>query len=80
MPSRTPETWTHGAVLLDSEHTRFALWAPDAFYVSVEIDTGESIPMLPQAKPDSWSRLVHLKQGELPVFPVEKLPTAIRPA
>jgi maltooligosyltrehalose trehalohydrolase len=44
-----PETRTHGAVLLDPEHTRFALWAPDAFYVSVELDTGESIPMLPQA-------------------------------
>ncbi len=49
MPSRMPETRTHGAVLLDPEHTRFALWAPDAFYVSVELDTGESIPMLPQA-------------------------------
>ena len=49
MPSRTPENRTHGAVLLDPEHTRFALWAPDAFYVSVELDTGESIPMLPQA-------------------------------
>jgi ATP-dependent exoDNAse (exonuclease V) beta subunit len=36
------------------------------------------VPMLPQAKPDSWSRLVHLKQGELPVFPIEKLPSAIR--
>ncbi len=31
MTSRTPETWTHGAVMLDDEHTRFALWAPDAF-------------------------------------------------
>lgn len=49
MPSRTPETWTHGAIMLDTEHTRFALWAPDAFYVSVELDTGESIPLLPQA-------------------------------
>ncbi|TWC23076.1 MULTISPECIES: malto-oligosyltrehalose trehalohydrolase [unclassified Pseudomonas] len=49
MPSRTPDTWTHGATLLDAEHTRFALWAPDAFYVSVEFDTGESIPLLPQA-------------------------------
>ena len=52
MPSRTPETWTHGAVMLDAEHTRFALWAPDAFYVSVELDTGDSIPLLPQA--DGW--------------------------
>ncbi|MDT8905749.1 malto-oligosyltrehalose trehalohydrolase [Pseudomonas prosekii] len=49
MPTRTPETWTHGAIMLDTEHTRFALWAPDAFYVSVELDTGESIPLLPQA-------------------------------
>jgi len=49
MPSRMPDTWTHGAILLDAEHTRFALWAPDAFYVSVELDTGDSIPLLPQA-------------------------------
>ncbi|MBT2339777.1 MULTISPECIES: malto-oligosyltrehalose trehalohydrolase [Pseudomonas] len=52
MSSRTPDTWTHGAVMLDAEHTRFALWAPDAFFVSVELDTGESIPLLPQ--PDGW--------------------------
>ncbi|WP_413791230.1 MULTISPECIES: malto-oligosyltrehalose trehalohydrolase [unclassified Pseudomonas] len=52
MTSRTPETWTHGAVMLDDEHTRFALWAPDAFFVSVELDTGDSIPLLPQA--DGW--------------------------
>ncbi|WP_339482950.1 malto-oligosyltrehalose trehalohydrolase [Pseudomonas sp. RL_5y_Pfl2_73] len=52
MTSRTPETWTHGAVMLDDEHTRFALWAPDAFFVSVEFDTGDSIPLLPQA--DGW--------------------------
>jgi maltooligosyltrehalose trehalohydrolase len=38
--------------MLDAEHTRFALWAPDAFYVSVEFDTGDSIPLLPQA--DGW--------------------------
>ncbi|BBP59265.1 malto-oligosyltrehalose trehalohydrolase [Pseudomonas sp. St316] len=52
MTSRTPDTWTHGAVMLDDEHTRFALWAPDAFFVSVELDTGDSIPLLPQA--DGW--------------------------
>lgn len=52
MTPRTPETWTHGAVMLDDEHTRFALWAPDAFFVSVELDTGDSIPLLPQA--DGW--------------------------
>lgn len=52
MPLRTPETWPHGAVMLDAEHTRFALWAPDAFYVSVELEDGQSLPMLPQA--DGW--------------------------
>lgn len=52
MSSRTPAPWTHGAVMLDAEHTRFALWAPDAFFVSVELDTGDSIPLLPQA--DGW--------------------------
>ncbi|MDO7899711.1 malto-oligosyltrehalose trehalohydrolase [Pseudomonas citrulli] len=52
MSSRTPDTWTHGAVMLDDEHTRFALWAPDAFFVSVEFDSGDSIPLLPQA--DGW--------------------------
>ncbi|KAB0495080.1 malto-oligosyltrehalose trehalohydrolase [Pseudomonas vancouverensis] len=48
MPLRTLETWPHGAIMLDSEHTRFALWAPDAFYVSVELDNGQSLPLLPQ--------------------------------
>jgi maltooligosyltrehalose trehalohydrolase len=38
--------------MLDAEHTRFALWAPDAFDVSVELDDGQSIPLLPQA--DGW--------------------------
>jgi len=52
MPSRTLETWTHGAIMLDAQHTRFALWAPDAFYVSVELEDGKSIAMLPQA--DGW--------------------------
>lgn len=52
MSSRTRDTWTHGAVMLDAEHTRFALWAPDAFFVSVELDTGDSIPLLPQS--DGW--------------------------
>ncbi|MFL1501099.1 MULTISPECIES: malto-oligosyltrehalose trehalohydrolase [unclassified Pseudomonas] len=49
MPSRTLETWPHGAIMLDAQHTRFALWAPDAFYVSVELQDGKSIAMLPQA-------------------------------
>jgi maltooligosyltrehalose trehalohydrolase len=48
MPLRTDENWRHGAVLLDSEHTRFALWAPDAYYVSVELENGQSLTMLPQ--------------------------------
>jgi maltooligosyltrehalose trehalohydrolase len=38
--------------MLDAQHTRFALWAPDAFYVSVELEDGRSIAMLPQA--DGW--------------------------
>jgi len=38
--------------MLDLETTRFALWAPDAFYVSLDIEGGESVPMLPQA--DGW--------------------------
>ena len=52
MPLRTPETWPHGAIMLDAEHTRFALWAPDAFYVSVELENGQSLPLLPQD--DGW--------------------------
>ena len=52
MPLRTLETWPHGAIMLDAEHTRFALWAPDAFYVSVELEHGQSLPLLPQA--DGW--------------------------
>jgi len=36
--------------MLDAQHTRFALWAPDAFYVSVELEDGKSIAMLPQAE------------------------------
>ena len=41
MPLRTLETWPHGAIMLDAQHTRFALWAPDAFYVSVELENGK---------------------------------------
>ena len=50
MPARTLETWPHGAIMLDAQHTRFALWAPDAYYVSVELENGKSIAMLPQAE------------------------------
>jgi len=52
MPLRTLETWPHGAIMLDAEHTRFALWAPDAFYVSVELENGQSLPLTPQT--DGW--------------------------
>jgi len=38
--------------MLDAEQTQFALWAPDAFYVSVELEDGKSLPMLPQG--DGW--------------------------
>lgn len=34
------------------------------------------IPSLPQARSDTWSRLVHLKQADVPAFPVNKLPVA----
>lgn len=49
MPLRTLETWPHGAIMLDAEHTRFALWAPDALFVSVELEDGQSLPLEPQA-------------------------------
>ncbi|SDU94316.1 malto-oligosyltrehalose trehalohydrolase [Pseudomonas mucidolens] len=52
MPLRTLETWPHGARILDAKHTRFALWAPDAFYVSVELEDGSSAAMLSRA--DGW--------------------------
>jgi len=52
MPASTPSSLRHGAVLLDAERTRFALWAPDAHHVSVELGNGQSVPMLPQ--PEGW--------------------------
>ena len=52
MSPLTDEGWRHGAVLLDPEHVRFALWAPDAYYVSVEFEDGRSLAMLPQN--DGW--------------------------
>ena len=52
MPSRTDQHWRHGAVLLDNGHTRFALWAPDADHVSVELENGAAEPLLPQE--DGW--------------------------
>ncbi|AZC50560.1 malto-oligosyltrehalose trehalohydrolase [Pseudomonas chlororaphis] len=56
MPSRTLETWPHGTVPLDAERTRFALWAPDARHVSVELQDGPSLPMLPQA--NGWFMVI----------------------
>ncbi|MFA7943674.1 malto-oligosyltrehalose trehalohydrolase [Pseudomonas brenneri] len=50
MPLRTLATWPHGAILQDAQHTRFALWAPDASYVSVELHNAQSVPMQPQAE------------------------------
>ena len=46
MPLRTLETWPHGAIMLDAEHTRFALWAPDAFYVSAVSYTHLTLPTI----------------------------------
>ncbi|MBP5077853.1 malto-oligosyltrehalose trehalohydrolase [Pseudomonas chlororaphis] len=56
MPARTLETWPHGTVPLDAERTRFALWAPDACHVSVELQDGPSLPMLPQA--NGWFMVI----------------------
>ena len=52
MPLRTLDTWPHGAMMLDAENTRFALWAPDASNVSVKLDDGKSLPLQPHA--DGW--------------------------
>ncbi|WDG78434.1 malto-oligosyltrehalose trehalohydrolase [Pseudomonas chlororaphis] len=56
MPARTLETWPHGTVPLDAERTRFALWAPDARHVSVELQDGPSLPMRPQA--NGWFMII----------------------
>lgn len=45
----------HGARVLDAARTRFALWAPDARSVSLELDQGQSLPM--QAQADGWFEL-----------------------
>lgn len=53
MPVRTTEdSGCHGAVLLNPEHTRFTLWAPDAQDVSVELDDGRSLDM--EAQQNGW--------------------------
>ncbi|WP_296261169.1 MULTISPECIES: malto-oligosyltrehalose trehalohydrolase [unclassified Pseudomonas] len=48
MPLCTDDHWCHGAVLLNTERTRFALWAPDANTVSVEIEDGPPQALTPQ--------------------------------
>ncbi|MCK9814902.1 malto-oligosyltrehalose trehalohydrolase [Pseudomonas chlororaphis] len=50
MPTRTPSGFSHGAVLLDAQHTRFTLWAPSARHVSLELGEGQSLPMHPQGQ------------------------------
>lgn len=60
MPLRTLATWPHGAILQDAQHTRFALWAPDASYVSVELHNAQSVPMQPQA--EGWF-VAHVRCG-----------------
>jgi maltooligosyltrehalose trehalohydrolase len=58
MPSRETETWSaekemsHGAIMLESGLTRFALWAPDATSVSLLIDGQPPFPMT--ADDDGW--------------------------
>ncbi|HEK0910322.1 TPA: hypothetical protein SMQ04_005129, partial [Pseudomonas putida] len=42
----------HGAQQLDATSTRFALWAPDARNVSVEIERQPSVELLPEK--DGW--------------------------
>ncbi|KAF0866732.1 malto-oligosyltrehalose trehalohydrolase [Pseudomonas sp. LD120] len=48
----TPYNGPHGAVMLDPEHTRFALWAPDARAVSLELGDSQALAM--QAHADGW--------------------------
>ena len=49
MPHKLPR---HGAQLIDPGTTRFALWAPDAREVSVELDTGNISTLHPGS--DGW--------------------------
>ncbi|MBD8495032.1 malto-oligosyltrehalose trehalohydrolase [Pseudomonas syringae] len=50
MPLRTEPDWRHGAVLLDPENTRFALWAPDADTVTLLLNDGQALAMPAQAE------------------------------
>ncbi|MDU9393374.1 malto-oligosyltrehalose trehalohydrolase [Pseudomonas sp. zfem002] len=49
-----PLRFSHGALVEDGQRTRFALWAPDARSVELELD-GASFSMAPEA--DGWFRL-----------------------
>ena len=49
-----PLRFNHGALVEDGQRTRFALWAPDARNVELELD-GSTFAMAPEA--DGWFRL-----------------------
>ena len=55
MPLRTENSWRHGAVLVNPELTRFALWAPDAHEVTLELEDGQSLAMT--SEPEGWFAL-----------------------
>ncbi len=50
-----PLRFSHGALVEDGQRTRFALWAPDARSVELELD-GARFAMAPEA--DGWFRLL----------------------
>lgn len=54
MPLRSDRFATHGAVMLDNETVRFALWAPDAQSVAVCLNTGQRLPL--QRGTEGWFR------------------------
>lgn len=54
MPLRSDQFATHGAVMLDSNTVRFALWAPDAHSVQVCLEPDLCLPLQPGA--DGWFR------------------------
>ncbi|MDD1977055.1 malto-oligosyltrehalose trehalohydrolase [Pseudomonas putida] len=52
MPLRSDQLATHGAVMLDSNTVRFALWAPDAHRVEVLFESGQRFALPPNG--DGW--------------------------
>ena len=54
MPLRSDQFATHGAVMLDSNTVRFALWAPDAHSVEVCLLPDRRLPL--QRGTDGWFR------------------------